>query len=90
MSEENLDVKLPTTDARRNYLVSEPNYHTSKVVFGDSLAIEIKKKRGLMNELVLLGLPLLEINETVIFEFWHDNVKPKYRPKANFCYMVTT
>ena len=24
------DIKLVTTDKRRNYLVSEPNYHTTK------------------------------------------------------------
>ena len=24
------DIKLVTTEARRNYLVSEPNYHTKK------------------------------------------------------------
>ena len=25
------DIKLLTVEARRNYLVSEPNYHTAKV-----------------------------------------------------------
>ena len=25
------DIKLVTTERRRNYLVSEPNYHTTKV-----------------------------------------------------------
>ena len=28
---ENIDIKLITTKARRNYLVSEPNYHTKDV-----------------------------------------------------------
>ena len=27
------DIKLATTEARRNYLVSEPNYHTRKCFF---------------------------------------------------------
>ena len=26
------DIKLVTTEARRNYLVSEPNYHTKKKI----------------------------------------------------------
>ena len=34
------DVKPLTTEARRNYLVSEPKYHTTKNVFG-LLAIEL-------------------------------------------------
>ena len=27
---ENRDIKLVTTERKRNYLVSEPNYHTTK------------------------------------------------------------
>ena len=39
------DIKLVTTEKRRNYLVSEPNYLTSKFFSEDLLAIEIKKHR---------------------------------------------
>ena len=41
------DIKLVTTDKRRNQLVSEPNYHTTKWFSENLLAIEkktIKKK----------------------------------------------
>ena len=38
------DIKLVTTDRRRNYLVSEPNYHTTKFFTENLLAIEMKKK----------------------------------------------
>ena len=38
------DIKLVTTEARRNYLVSEPNYHAIIFFFAENLlAIEIKK-----------------------------------------------
>ena len=38
------DIKLVTTERRRSYLVSEPNYHTTKFFTENLLAIEIKKK----------------------------------------------
>ena len=38
------DIKLTTTDRKRNYLVSEPNYHTIKWFSENLLAIEMKKK----------------------------------------------
>ena len=41
------DIKLVTTERRRNYLVSEPNYHTTKVFTEHLLAIEMKKRRYL-------------------------------------------
>ena len=37
------DIKLVTTERRRNYLVSEPNYHTTKFFTEHLLAIEMKK-----------------------------------------------
>ena len=36
-------IKLVTTERRRNYLASEPNYHTTKFFTENFLAIEIKK-----------------------------------------------
>ena len=38
------DIKLVTTDRRKNYLVSEPNYRTTKFFTENLLAIEMKKK----------------------------------------------
>ena len=36
------DMKLVTTERRRNYLVSEPNYHTTNFFTENLLAIEMK------------------------------------------------
>ena len=37
------DIKLVTTEKRRNYLVSESNYHSTKFFTGKLMAIEMKK-----------------------------------------------
>ena len=50
------DIKLVTTERRRNYLVSEPNYHTTKLLTENLLAIEMKKLRYLRISFVYLGL----------------------------------
>ena len=39
------DIKLVTTDKRRNQLASEPNYDTRKHFSENLLAIEMKKKK---------------------------------------------
>ena len=41
------DIKLVTTEKRRNYLVSEPNYHNTKFFTENLLAIDLKKSRYL-------------------------------------------
>ena len=42
-----------------------------------------------MNKPVYLHLPKLGLSKIVLYEFWYDNVKPKYGEKAKFCCMDT-
>ena len=49
------DIKLVTTDNRRNQLISEPNYYTTKCFSENLLAIEMKKIKLKMNKPVYLG-----------------------------------
>ena len=83
------DIKLVTTDKRRNQLVSEPNYHTTKYFSENLLAIEMKKTKVKMNKPVYLGMSILDISKTLMYEFWYDYIKPKYQDRAKLCYMDT-
>ena len=69
------DIKLVTTERRRNYLVSEPNDHTTKFFTAYLLAIEMKKTQIRLNEPVYLGLSVLELSKILMYEFWYDYVK---------------
>ena len=42
-----------------------------------------------MNKLVHLGLSILDLSKTAMYEFWYDHVKPKYGENAKLCYMDT-
>ena len=53
------------------------------------LAIEIKKIKVKMNKPVYLGLSILEISKTLMYEFWYDYMKPKYGDNVKLCYMDT-
>ena len=83
------DIKLVTTNERRNKLVSEPNYHTSKQFPKNLLAIEMKKTKVKINKPVYLGQAILDISKTLMYEFWYDYIKPKHPQKAQLCYMNT-
>ena len=83
------NIKLATTERRRNYLVSEPNYHTTKFFTENLLAIEMRKTKILLIKPVYLGLSILDLSKTTMYEFWYDYVKPKYGENAKLCYMDT-
>ena len=70
------DIKLVKTEKKINYLVSEPNYHTTKFSTENLLAIEMQKTEISMNMSVYLGLSVLELSKILMYEFWYDYVKP--------------
>ena len=78
---ENTEISNLEQPKQEGNLVSEPSYQTTKYL----LAI----KMILLNRLVYLGLSILEINQTVIYEFWHDYVK-LYGEKSNYVRWIQT
>ena len=83
------DIKLVTTDRRRNQLASEPNYHTTKCFLEKLMAIEMKETEVKINKPVYLGISILDIKKTLMYKFWYDYIKPKYQDRAKLCYMDT-
>ena len=83
------DIKLVTTDKKRNKLVSEPNYHTMNYISEDLSIIEMKRMKVKMNKPIYLGLSILDISKILMYEFWYDYMKPKYNDKVKLCYMDT-
>ena len=83
------DIKLVTTNERRNKLVSEPNYHTTKHFSENILAIEMRKTKVILNKPIYLGQAILDISKKLMYEFWYDYIQPKYGGKAKLCYMDT-
>ena len=75
------DIKLVTTDNKKTK-VSEPSYHTTKWFSENLLATEINKVKVKMNKPVYLGLSILEISKTLMYQFWYVYIKPKYQPNA--------
>ena len=40
-----------------------------------------------MNKPIYLGLSILEISKTLMYEFWYDYMNPKYNDNVKLCYM---
>ena len=83
------DIKLVTTNKKRSKLASEPNDHNINLISEDLSIIEMKKTKVKMNKPIYLGLSILEISKTLMYEFWYDYMKPKYNNDVKLCYMDT-
>ena len=80
------DIKLVTTESRRNHVLSEPNYHTTKFFTETLLAVKTKKTNT-MNKPVCFSI--LELSKMLMYEFWYDYFKQNYSLKEKFCCMDT-
>ena len=47
----------------------------------------MKKTKVKMNKPIYLGLSILKISKTLMYEFWYDYMKPKYGNDVKLCYM---
>ena len=74
------DIKLVTTDKRRNLLLS-----VSEKLF----AIEMEKTKVKLNKPIYLGFSTLDISKTLMYEFCYDYMKPKYGDNVKLYYMDT-
>ena len=52
--------------------MSKPNYQTGKCFLKNLLIIEMKKINVKMNKPVYLGLSVLNISKTVMYQYWYD------------------
>ena len=53
------------------------------------MAIKMKKSEVKINKLVYLGISILDIKKTLMYEFWYDYIEPKYQDRAKLCYTDT-
>ena len=78
------DIKLVTSEKRKERLVSEPNSHSCKTISDHLMAIEMKKTRVKMNKPLYLGISILDISKTLMYKFWYDYFKQSMGIKQNY------
>ena len=50
----------------------------------------MKKTKVKMNKPVYLDMSILDKSKILIFEFWYDYIKAKYKTKQNYAKLIST
>ena len=83
------DIKLVTTKEQAEKYIYKPNY-VHRTTFSDNLvAIHMEKTEIYMNKPVYLGMSILDISKTLMYEFHYNYIKPKYGDKAKLLFTDT-
>ena len=75
-----VDIRLRTDDKSAKKLVSKPNYERT-IIFSEDL-VHMKKTELVFNKPVYLGMSILDISKTLMYDFHYNYIKKNYGSKA--------
>ena len=80
--ENRVDVRLVTKEKEVMKLSKKPNFE-SRTIFDENLiAIHMKRTKLVYNKPIYLGMCILDLSKTLMFEFHYDYIKNKYSDRA--------
>ena len=85
-----VDVKLVNTKEKLRKLVAKPNFKGPPKIFSENLvSVHMKKTSLTMNKPVYLGMCILDLSKTIMYDFHYNYIKPKYGDKAKLLFTDT-
>ena len=84
-----VDVKLVNTEEKFKKLVAKPNYRGRKIFSENLISVHMKKTSLTMNKPVYLGMCILDLSKTIMYDFHYRYLKPKYGDKAKLLFTDT-
>jgi len=70
-------------------LISKSNFHSVKQFSENFFAFQIKRLSVLYNKPLYLGFAVLDLSKCKIYDFYYNNIKPKYNENVQLNYMDT-
>ena len=77
-----VDIKLVNNEKQAEKLSAKPNYKHCNIFSEDLVAIHMKKMKLDFDKPVYLGMCILDLSKTLMYDFHYNYIKQKYRDKA--------
>ena len=77
-----VNIKLVTNKEKGEKLSAKPNFNHCNIFCENLIAIHMKKTKLLFNKPVYLGMCILDLSKTLMYDFHYNYIKPKYGGKA--------
>ena len=84
-----VNVKLVNTEEKFKKLSAKPNYKGRKIFNENLISVHMKKTSLTMNKPVYLGMCILDLSKTIMYDFHYNYIKPKYGAKAKLLFTDT-
>ena len=84
-----VDVRLITDDKKLLKMTSKPTYVSSKIFNKNLVAVHKIKETLTLNRPAYLGMCILDISKTLMYDFHYNYIKKKYEDKAKLLFTDT-
>ena len=92
------DIKLVTSKQQALKLIAKPNFKNRTIFTENLISVHMGKTKLVFNKPVYVGMCILDISKTLMYEFHYNYIKPKYGEKAlllmtdtdSLCYEIET
>src|SRR5688572_7080243 len=87
--ENRVDVRLVCDEKEAIKLTAKPNYDTRTIFDENLIAIHMKKTKLYYNKPIYLGMCILELSKTLVYDFHYNYIKSKYGDRAKLLFTDT-
>ena len=84
-----VDIRLVTRVSQAKKLTCKPNYQHQTIFSKNLAAVHMKKVSLKFNKPVYLGMSILDLSKTLMYDFHYNYIKPKYGDNAKLLFTDT-
>ena len=84
-----VDVRLVTKEQQLGKLVKKPNFDRINIFTENLVAVHMKKTTINLNKPIYLGMSILELSKTLMYNFHYNYIKKRYGKNANLLFTDT-
>ena len=84
-----VDIRLVNDEKVAKKLPAKPNFKHCTIFDENLVTIHVKKKKIVFNKPVYLGMCILDLSKTLMYNFHYEYIKPKYETSAKLLFTDT-
>ena len=84
-----VDIRLVNNEMKWNKLAQKHNYKSATIFSENLVAVHMMKTSVKLNKPIYLGMSILDISKTLMYDFHYNYIKPKYGDDAELLFTDT-
>ena len=84
-----VDIRLLSSDIKAQKLAAKPNYDCYTIFDENLVAVHMKKTKLYFNKPVSLGMSILDLSKSLMYDFHYNYIRTKYGNKAKLIFTDT-